>query len=219
ESDLFALKWFENRMNEVKNEVEILIKQFRLSEALKTIYSLIWDDFCSWYLEWVKPEYGSTINEKVYEKTVHYFDDLLQLLHPFMPFITEEIFHLLKERKEDLIVKQFAPLFVPDESVLKTGKKLKDLITALRDSRNKINLKPKETISLYIDTNDERSYRDFNSILVKQINADSLQFNKKIDDPTVTLVIGNETLYVKCDLEIDPELQREKLLKDLGYYQ
>ena len=213
----FALSWFENRMNEVKNEVEVLMKQFRLSEALKTIYSLIWDDFCSWYLEWVKPEYGSAIDEKVYEKTVGYFDDLLQLLHPFMPFITEEIFHLLKDRHEDLIVKQFAPLYVPNESVLKTGEKLKEIITALRDARNKINLKPKETISLFIETSDEKLYDDCKSILVKQVNADSLAFNEKIEDPTVTLVIGNEKIYVKCAVEIDTNAQREKLLKDLNY--
>ena len=218
ESDHFALSWFENRMNEVKNEVEILIKQFRLSEALKTIYSLIWDDFCSWFLEWVKPEYGQAINGKVYKKTVHYFDDLLQLLHPFMPFITEEIFHLLKDREEDLIVKQFAPVFVPNESVLLTGQKLKDLITAVRDTRNKINLKPKETISVCVDTTDEKSYSDFKSILMKQVNAEKISFNEKIEDPTATLVIGNETLYVNCDLELDPVVQREKLLKDLNYY-
>lgn len=214
----FAMTWFEHRMNEVKNEVEVLMKQFRLSEALKTIYSLIWDDFCSWYLEWVKPEYGSAINEKVYEKTVGYFDELLQLLHPFMPFITEEIFHLLKERQEDLIVKQFAPVFVPNETFLKTGEKLKETISTLRDARNKINLKPKETISLFIETADEISYNDFKSILVKQVNADSLFFNKNVDDPTVTLVIGNEKIYVKCAVNIDPEAQREKLLKDLNYY-
>ncbi|MEO6682339.1 MAG: class I tRNA ligase family protein, partial [Ginsengibacter sp.] len=218
EANHFAITWFENRLNEVKNDVEILMRQFRLSEALKSIYSLIWDDFCSWYLEWVKPEYGSAIDQKVYDKTVGYFDDLLQLLHPFMPFITEEIFHLLKERKEDLMVKQYAPVFVPNNENLKTGLKLKELITTLRDARNKINLKPKETISLFIETSDEKSYEVFQSILVKQVNADSLSFNQKIDDPTVTLVVGNEKIFVKCAIEIDTEAQREQLLKDLNYY-
>ena len=85
----FAIIWFENRLNEARNEVEILMQQFRLSEALKTIYSLIWDDFCSWFLEWIKPEYGTAISQNTYEKAVSFFDDLLQMLHPFMPFITE----------------------------------------------------------------------------------------------------------------------------------
>ena len=105
----FAINWFENRLNEVRTEVDNLMRQFRLSEALKTIYSLIWDDFCSWYFEWIKPGFEEKIAESVYLKTVSFFDSLLQLLHPFMPFITEEIYHLLKERNDDLIVKQFLP--------------------------------------------------------------------------------------------------------------
>ena len=80
----------------------------RLSEALKTIYSLIWDDFCSWFLEWIKPGFGETIDRKIYNESSLFFEELLQLLHPFMPFITEEIYHLLKERNDDLIVKQFS---------------------------------------------------------------------------------------------------------------
>ena len=124
-SDGFALQWFENRLHEVRNDVEILMRQFRLSEALKTIYSLIWDDFCSWFLEWIKPEYGTSISHEVYEKAVSYFDELLQLLHPFMPFITEEIYHLLKERNDDLMVKQFGPIHNTDPEILILGEKLK----------------------------------------------------------------------------------------------
>ena len=85
-------------MNEVKAELENCIKNFRLSEALKTIYSLIWDDFCSWYLEWVKPGFEQPIDKAVYKKTVDFFEQLMQLLHPFMPFITEEIYHQLKDK-------------------------------------------------------------------------------------------------------------------------
>ncbi|MGZ8538662.1 MAG: valine--tRNA ligase, partial [Flavisolibacter sp.] len=83
----FAIDWFENRLNEVKQQVEEMYKHFKLSEALKTIYSLIWDDFCSWYLEWVKPGFEQQIDPKVYEKTVQFFTELMQLLHPFMPFV------------------------------------------------------------------------------------------------------------------------------------
>jgi valyl-tRNA synthetase len=105
-------------LNEVKTELDSQFKEFRLSEALKTIYSLIWDDFCSWYLEWVKPAYAKasadkpefeeSIDANVYNKTVGFFEELMQLLHPFMPFVTEDIYHQLKERKEgdDLTVKQ-----------------------------------------------------------------------------------------------------------------
>ena len=92
----------------MKVEVDSLMKQFRLSEALKTIYSLIWDDFCSWYLEWVKPGFEQPIDAAVYNKTIEFFTELMHLLHPYMPFVTEEIYHLLKERNDDLCVKQLS---------------------------------------------------------------------------------------------------------------
>src|SRR5262249_49823346 len=88
----FAVDWFENRLNEARTEIEDLYKEFKLSEILKTIYSLIWDDFCSWYLEWVKPGFEEAIDANVYNKTIEFFDELMQLLHPFMPFVTEDIY-------------------------------------------------------------------------------------------------------------------------------
>src|SRR5205814_7286894 len=96
----FAVDWFENRLNEAKAQLEELYKEFKLSEILKTIYSLIWDDFCSWYLEWIKPGFDQNIDINVYNRTVGFFEDLMQLLHPFMPFVTEEVYHLLREREE-----------------------------------------------------------------------------------------------------------------------
>jgi valyl-tRNA synthetase len=105
----FAIEWFRQRLNEVKIEVDGMMQQFRLSEGLKTIYSLIWDDFCSWYLEWVKPGFEQPVSEKVYKQTIEFFTELMQLLHPYMPFITEEIYHLLEERSDDLCVKIQTP--------------------------------------------------------------------------------------------------------------
>ena len=103
----FATEWFENRLSEVRAELVSQFKDFNLSAALKTIYSLIWDDFCSWYLEWVKPGFEQPIDKAVYEKTIGFFEELMQLLHPFMPFVTEEIYHQLKDRTDDLTVKQY----------------------------------------------------------------------------------------------------------------
>ncbi|HJY22734.1 MAG TPA: class I tRNA ligase family protein, partial [Hanamia sp.] len=213
----WAIQWFESRLSEARNEVDILMNQFRLSEALKTIYSLIWNDFCSWYLEWIKPEFGKPIDPAVYEKTVLFFDELLQMLHPFMPFITEEIYHLLKGRNDDLIVKQFSAAHKPDVDILKSGDKLKALITAIRDARNKNNLKPKESISLFIETTDEISYQPLKNILSKQVNADAILFNEKPVESSVTIVVGNEKIYLLSDAETDTEAQKEKLNKDLQY--
>jgi valyl-tRNA synthetase len=106
----FAMEWFQHRLAVASIEVERAMKQFKLSEALKTIYSLIWDDFCSWYLEWVKPGFEQPIAAATYQKTVDHFESLLQLLHPFMPFVTEEIYHLLKAQSDDLTIKQLPAL-------------------------------------------------------------------------------------------------------------
>jgi valyl-tRNA synthetase len=216
-NEQLAINWFQNRLNEVRNEVEILMSQFRLSEALKTIYSLIWDDFCSWFLEWIKLEFATAMDQKVYEKAVSFFDHLLQILHPFMPFITEEIYHLLKERNDDLMVKQFAPVQEADMEILKLGDKLKNTITAVRDAKNKNNVKPKEKVSLYIETKDADSYQSIKQILAKQTNADHIIFNETPDALSIMTVAGNEKIHIKSDTEIDTTVQKEKLSKDLKY--
>jgi valyl-tRNA synthetase len=213
----FAISWFGNRLNEVRKEVELLMSQFRLSEALKTIYSLIWDDFCSWFLEWIKPEFGKAIDLKVYENAISFFDDLLHILHPFMPFVTEEIYHILKERDHDLMIKQFSPLQELDKEILIQGEKLKNVISAVRDARNKNNIKTKEPISLFIETNDLSSYQSIKEILAKQTNAGSVLFNEKPDSSSVMTVSGNEKIYIKSDTNIDIEVQKVKLNKDLSY--
>ena len=159
-------------MNEVIAEVENMYKQFRLSEALKTIYSLIWDDFCSWYLEWVKPGFEKSINENVYSQTVDFFERLLQLLHPFMPFITEEIYHLLKEsRKMILTVKQFEGSEKVIPKILNNAFLLKEDITAIRDARKKNEIKNNETINFMGNAAVDFIYlnnRDLLALLQKQ---------------------------------------------------
>jgi valyl-tRNA synthetase len=111
DSTHFAVRWFENRLALARQEMDKLISEFKLSEALKNLYSLIWDDFCSWYLEWVKPGYEQSLSPELYHQTVVFFEELLLRLHPFMPFVTEEIYHLLKPRPagDDLCIKQFVP--------------------------------------------------------------------------------------------------------------
>ena len=176
----FAVAWFENRLNEVKKELEIQNKEFKLSEALKIIYSLIWDDFCSWYLEWVKPGFEQPINEAVYNKTIEFFEALLQLLHPFMPFITEEIYHLLKEQKVDLAVKQFEELKIIElnkeekDSIELTGIS-KQLIQKIRDFRNKRGIKKDKKINIY---SEDFSFYEYGlNDRLKTVNA---ELNKKV---------------------------------------
>ena len=220
----FAVLWFENRLLEVKAEFEIQFKEFRLSEALKTLYSLVWDDFCSWYLEWIKPsrpadESGveEPFDKATYEKTVTFFEELMQLLHPFMPYITEDIYHLLKERDDDLTVKQYPPLQTPDEAVLLQGRLLKEIITAVRDARNKNGIKPKEVIKLHIESQNARQYKIIEEFLVKQINADSLLFTEGPVPNTIPIVVGKDKFYLETIIPINTETQKEELLKELNY--
>jgi valyl-tRNA synthetase len=213
----FATIWFENRLNEVKNEVDNLTTQFRLSDALKAIYSLIWDDFCSWYLEWIKPGFDENMSGEVYLKTISFFEQLLQLLHPYTPFITEEIYHLIKERDDDLIVKQFMPGKQADPEIIQQGNMLKELITAVRDARNKHHLKPKDKIGLFVDTVDKKQYEPIKSIFAKQSNATAINFTSQPVNDSITIVAGKEKLYIVADVEINVKSQKEKLLKDLAY--
>lgn len=214
----FAIEWFGNRLNEAKKEVSTLMDQFKLSEALKVIYSLVWDDFCSWYLEWIKPEFGSVMNENQYQKTVAYFDELLQMLHPFIPFITEEIYSLLGDRKDHLSIKQIASFEEANTDILKAGKLLQELITGIRDVRQKNQIKPKESISLFVETENEKTYHLFQQILKRQINADAVQFNSKPAEALISIVINKERIHILSEAKVDSEAQRERLNKDLAHY-
>jgi len=213
----FAIDWFENRLNQVKAQVNELMKQFRLSEALKTIYSLIWDDFCSWYLEWVKPGFDQPINAGVYNKTVTYFEELMQLLHPYMPFVTEEIYHLLREQEKDLCVKQSQEVKAANQQILSQGELLKQVISTIRDGRNKNQVKPKETIKLFIETKTKESYSSIESILSKQVNADEISFTGEAIANTIVVAVEKDKFYIKTEKELDTTTLKDDLLKDLEH--
>jgi valyl-tRNA synthetase len=215
----FAIEWFENRLNEVRTEVENLYAQFRLSEGLKTIYSLIWDDFCSWYLEWVKPGFEQPIDSAVYNKTVEFFEELMQLLHPFMPFITEEIYHLLNERKDDLCIRQFGAIKPVDNKILEEGELLKKVISALRDARNKNQVKPKETIKLYIQTENKEAYSEIDNILTKQVNAEAVSITAETVPNTIVVAVEKDKFFIETSQQLDTGVLKEELLKDLEHQQ
>lgn len=214
----FPSLWFENRMNEVKIEIEKLYAQFKLSEALKTIYSLIWNDFCSWYLEWIKPGFEQPIDANVYSKTVGFFEELMQLLHPFMPFVTEEIYHLLKDQEDDLCIKQIKKLKVKiQEDVLGSGESLKKIITAIRDARNKNNIKPKETIELFIQTNAKNNFTSLDGILKKQVNASVISLTNESIAGTIVVTNEEYKFYIRSEQQTNTAAITSDLEKDLAY--
>ena len=215
----FAVNWLDNRLREARETIDQLFREFRLSEALKTLYSLIWDDFCSWYLEWVKPAFGQPMDQAIYERTVGFFEQLMQLLHPYMPFVTEEIYHLLADRAEgdDLCVRQFTPIARPDAGILTQGALLTTAITTLRDARNKAQLKPKEPVKLYIQPESETSYRPITAILGRQVNAESIQFTAEAVPGSLTVVSGKDKYYLVTEQALDKGSQKEELIRELGY--
>jgi valyl-tRNA synthetase len=215
----FAVEWFESRLNQVKTEIEELYKDFRLSEILKTIYSLIWDDYCSWYLEWIKPGFEEPIDADVYNKSVEYFEQLIQLLHPFMPFVTEEIYHQLKERKEadDLTVKRISEFKIQNSEILKQAALLKEVITAIRDARNKNQLKPRDQIKLHIQAENTSDYKIIEGILQKQVNAASINYVKASVSNSINIVVQKDKFFLETENQTDTANQKEQLQKDLAY--
>ena len=224
QKNYFAIHWFEARLAQVNAELDQLYSQFRLSEALKTLYTLIWDDFCSWYLEWVKPPYGADhIDSVVIIRTKDFFEELMKMLHPFMPFITEEIYHELSPRKDgdDICVARYG-LLSPSMSdgnipFLIYGKLLQESITGVRDARNKANLKPRDAVELFVQTETPVAYHYTGSILMKQVNATALSITKESIPHSIPAVAGKEKFYILTAEPMDTGSQKEELQKELEY--
>ncbi len=215
EDAAFTMDWFQAKLSATQIEVDGMLKEFRLSEALKTIYGLIWDDYCSWYLEWIKPGFEQNIHADVYNRSIDFYDTLLQLLHPFMPFITEELHHALKTQTEDLCVKEYEPIQKVNESVLNAGALLKNVISTLRDARNKNQIKPKEAIDLHIQSAQNEIYKSIQNILAKQINAKSIAFTNSAIGSSIVVAYEKDKFYLVAEQAINTESLKENLLKDL----
>ncbi|MCX8018994.1 MAG: valine--tRNA ligase [Chitinophagaceae bacterium] len=213
----FAVAWFHNRLHEAKAVQEQFFAEYKISEALKSLYSLIWDEFCSWYLEWVKPAANETISGSCYRSTIYFFEELMALLHPFMPFVTEEIYHKLKSREDDLIGKQMSAHEPADAAVLRQGELLKELITSIRDARNKAKIKPGEYIKLYLPEADQPVFVSFEKILKRQVNAEVIQYVSHPVPNTLTVIVQKHKCYIEAQHTGAGEEQRKKLEKDLEY--
>jgi len=181
------------------------------------IYGLFWGEFCSEYLEYIKPNIDHSLSKEVYEKTIFFFETLLKLLHPFMPFITEEIYHLLKNQKDDICISTYPQFTLKQSFVWEIkGRMLRNSITAIKDLRKKYNLKAKDRITVFIKTEYESHYREFLDILSKRTNATILFINEPIKN-LITIVINEDTFFIKTEKQQDTSGLREELLKDLEY--
>ena len=214
-------EWFEARLRQALNEVDHLMDQFKLSEALKTLYSLIWDDYCSWYLEWIKPGFEKPMDQHHVEKAISFFEILLERLHPFMPFVTEEMYHLLKDQSVDICVKQIDQSYRSQQinhTILQNGEQLKEAISAIRDARIKSQIKNKEAIKIYCQSKSEDQWNAIKELLCKQVNAESFEFANEAISGSIQLVIGGDKFFITSDQAIDTSAQRKQLEEELNYY-
>jgi valyl-tRNA synthetase len=216
-----SVRWFESAFSSAQSNIHALFADYRLSEALMALYKLIWDDFCSWYLEMVKPAYQQPIDTITLAATLDFFDRLIRVLHPFMPFISEEIWHLLEERGEkDTIMFCTTPAVGPlDEDLLKKFSFAEEVIMAIRNVRKEKEIPNKEPIRLYIRKNlEEAADPTFDEIAKKLCGISELGYTDlKIPD-AATVVVGTTEFYIPLSREVDTQEEIRRLHEEISYY-
>ncbi|MBS1680181.1 MAG: valine--tRNA ligase [Bacteroidetes bacterium] len=212
-----AVEWFDSKLNQSLKELEDHFGKYRISDALHTLYKLVWDDFCAWYLEIVKPEFGAPIDEATHQKTISFFESLLKLLHPFMPFITEELWHELADRKKEncLLVSEWPKTKEHNTTLLEQGLSAFEIITQVRNVRNAKGISPKESLTLNtVSSNKEIGI--FSSVVKKLANLKS--FDVVTEKPNGTsFMVGTQEFYIPLEGKVDAAKEKEELLKELEY--
>jgi valyl-tRNA synthetase len=222
-NNAIAIEWFEAKFNEQLILINDLYSKYRISEALMATYKLIWDDFCAWYLEMIKPEFvegvSLPIDQKTYDVTIIFFEHILKVLHPFMPFISEEIWHLISERKEKdcIIVSSWPIAKTENHALIKDFEIIVELITAVRNIRKQKNISPKEKLELYEKTEQGASTKKFNGIISKLCNLSKYEYVTSKKEGAYSFVLKNMELYVPLNQNIDVDAERQRLSKELEY--
>ena len=213
-----AILWFESRLNQSLSELDDHFKKFRISDALHTIYKLVWDDFCAWYLEIIKPEYAKPIDEATHASTVRFFETLLKILHPFMPFITEELYHELGRRteKDCIIVANWPQPGLVDASILKESSMAFEIITEIRNARNTKNISPKDSLKL-VAKNEESGIQLFWPIIKKLSNISEVSFSQEKIANATSFHVQSAEFFIPLEGKIDAAKEREAILKELEY--
>ncbi len=225
-----AVQWMEQRMAQVIEEIEKDFDQYRLSEALMTTYKLAWDDFCSWFLEMVKPAYGTPIDRETYDATISIFSRLMLLLHPFMPFVTEEIWHALQTIGKDeekaafinanfSIMNQHMPTSVFfDQRMLDEFDTAKEVIAGVRNIRNTRNLSPKEALEVsFIASDDRYRFDHFYGIVRKLANVSAINEVKEKPSGALSFMVGTMECFVPMPENVNKDEELKKLQEELKY--
>ena len=218
ESSKIAIEWFKQVLAKSALLLEDQFGKYRISEALMNLYTLFWDEFSAWYLEMIKPAYGSPIDKETYEATLRFFDELMRLLHPFMPFITEELWQAIIERKEgeSLMVQSIKELNRPyDETFLSRIESLKEIVGNIRSIRQQKNLSPREALALQIMG--ESHVCGLESVLTKMANLSSIESVTTADDTAVMFRINTTEYAVPMGSLIDKDAEIAKMREELAY--
>ena len=216
ESSKKAINWFESKLSKTINEIDESYSKYRISEALMGTYKLVWDDFCSWYLEIVKPNYGSPIDSTTYAETIKQLEKILKLLHPFMPFLSEEIWHLIDNRKEDIIVADWPLVGIVNEQLLSEFENTKEVVAGIRTIRKQQNIANKEQLELLIIEN-QKSNANLDAIVVKLGNLSSIRTTIEKLNGAFNFMVKSNEYFIPLAGNIDVALEIEKLKKELDY--
>jgi valyl-tRNA synthetase len=225
EINRLAGEWMTHKFHQAMSQVDAQFREYRLSETLMTLYKLIWDDFCSWYLEMIKPSYGQSIDRTTLEITISLFERMMIALHPFMPFVTEEIWHQLRTRGpgEDCIVARYPAAQEWDAAQIERVEKAKTLVSAIRETRNNQGVKNKELSRVYVQAGNGAKElfeaAGLKSMVMKMANLEMLAFAETEPANSVSFLAGSDKYFLEVDRQIDVEEECRRLRKELEYHQ
>ncbi len=214
-----AVDWFTNKLQHTIYQVEDAFNKYRISDALMEIYKTFWDDFSSWYLEIIKPSFGKPIDKKTFESTKTFFEQLLQLLHPFMPFITEELWHQLEQRKdgESIMYSKYPEYINHNQMVLDQMEEVKEIISNVRNFRIEKNISHKEFINLYINTSNFHLF-DFLPLIKKMAGIADVYFSKP-EGLAFSFLVKTTEYGIPLSNLVNPDEEIERIKKEIEYYE
>ncbi len=218
-----AMNWYQSKLQTELRVINDQFSKYRISEALMSVYKLIWDDFCSWYLEMVKPDFvngeASSVDRKTYDTTVEFFNQLLKMLHPFMPFITEEIWQTLnqKEEKDSIMIQSWPALKEVDQSILSDFDSASDLIMQIRNIRKQKNISFKQELPLVLMNTQKQRDDRFNEIIRRLGNISTISFSDAKPESSIGFMSKGIQSFLIVEQEIDSEEERKRILSELDY--
>jgi len=218
-SDEVAIEWMEARINQSISELEDHYSKYRISDALMVIYKLVWSDFCSWYLEAIKPDFEQPIDVITYSKTIELFEQLMKIAHPFMPFITEEVYHQLKEREDGdcIMVSAYPKAKVIDDLILGKAEKAFEIVTNIRNIRQKKGVSPKEKFHLYGKVENIEDYYPATKLVWKLTNISDFDIVTEKIENAESFHVGADEWFLPLNQEVDVEKEISIVEEEIKY--